>query len=226
MLKWSQHEHPAVRRLSSEGSRPRLPWAMALPAFKKDPRPILPILENLKSDGSETVRRSVANNLNDISKDSPHIVLDVIKNWKNKTKETDWVIKHGSRTLLKGGHSEVLKIFGMSTIKGLSINNLIILTPKVKIGQDLEFTFELNNSNTTDTKVRLAYGIYFQKANGNLSRKVFYISERIFSGNSKEVFRQKRSFKLITTRIFHRGRHQLAVIVNGKEQQKHDFQLI
>src|SRR5690606_608739 len=77
MLSWSKHPSAAVRRLSSEGCRPRLPWAPALPEFKKDPTPVLAILENLKCDPSEFVRRSVANNLNDIAKDHPEIALEV-----------------------------------------------------------------------------------------------------------------------------------------------------
>ena len=82
MLSWSKHPEASVRRLASEGCRPRLPWAMGLPDFKKDPGPILPILENLKNDSSEYVRRSVANNLNDIAKDHPDLALQIAKKWK------------------------------------------------------------------------------------------------------------------------------------------------
>ena len=101
MLVWSKHEHWGVRRLASEGCRPRLPWAMALPNLKKDPTPIIPILENLKNDPARFVRLSVANNLNDIAKDNPEIVIDLAKKWKGESKEVDWIIKHGCRTLLK-----------------------------------------------------------------------------------------------------------------------------
>jgi 3-methyladenine DNA glycosylase AlkC len=77
---------------------------MGLPDFKKDPAPILPILENLKADPSEYVRRSVANNLNDIAKDHPEIALQIARAWQGVSPETDWIIKHGCRTLLKRGH--------------------------------------------------------------------------------------------------------------------------
>lgn len=110
MLVWSKHEHWGVRRLSSEGCRPRLPWAMALPNLKKDPTPIIPILENLKNDPARFVRLSVANNLNDIAKDNPEIVIDLAKKWKGESKEVDWIIKHGCRTLLKQGIPEVALI--------------------------------------------------------------------------------------------------------------------
>ncbi len=109
---WSQSENEHLRRLSSEGSRPRLPWAMALPAFKADPSPILPILEALRDDGSEYVRKSVANNLNDISKDNPEIVLDICQQWRGFSPRTDWITKRGCRTLLKAGNTRALLLFG------------------------------------------------------------------------------------------------------------------
>lgn len=112
MLKWSTHKNDMVRRLASEGIRPRLPWAMALPALKKNPEPILPILENLKNDPADFVRRSVANNLNDISKDNPVFTISVLKKWHGISKETDAVIKHAGRTLLKKGNEEMLELFG------------------------------------------------------------------------------------------------------------------
>ena len=111
MLAWSKHENMWVRRLSSEGCRPRLPWHIALPKFKENPSPIIPILENLKDDPAEFVRKSVANNLNDIAKDNPAIVIDLVKKWQGKSKNTDWIIKHGCRTLLKQGNPEVMNIF-------------------------------------------------------------------------------------------------------------------
>lgn len=120
MLVWSKHEHWGVRRLSSEGCRPRLPWAMALPNLKKDPTPIIPILENLKNDPARFVRLSVANNLNDIAKDNPEIVIDLAKKWKGESKEVDWIIKHGCRTLLKQGIPEVMELFGFDSIRNFS----------------------------------------------------------------------------------------------------------
>lgn len=114
MLGWSEHSSHHVRRLASEGSRPRLPWAMALPKLKKDPSPILPILENLKVDSSEYVRRSVANNLNDISKDNPDVALSVFRDWIGHSPETNRIVKHGCRTLLKQGVPEAMELFGFS----------------------------------------------------------------------------------------------------------------
>lgn len=227
MLLWSKHEHWGVRRLASEGCRPRLPWAMALPHLKKDPTPIIPILEKLKNDPAKFVRLSVANNLNDIAKDNPEIVIDLVKRWKGKSEEIDWIIKHSCRTLLKQGNREVMELFGFGAVeKNISIENLQISTPKVKVGNSLEFSFNLLNSNTEKLKIRLEYGIYYQKANGSLTKKVHKISEREYVGSSTTQVTRKHSFRVVTTRKLHLGLHQVSVIINGKEFQKHSFELI
>ncbi|MDL2246946.1 DNA alkylation repair protein, partial [Methanobrevibacter sp. OttesenSCG-928-K11] len=157
MLIWSKHENWAVRRVSSEGCRPRLPWHMALPNLKENPSSIIPILENLKNDPSESVRKSVANNLNDIVKDNPKIVIDLVKKWKGESKNTDWIIKHGCRTLLKQGNSEVMELFGFGSIENIKIEDFHISTPKVKIGESLEFNFKLLNNIDEKSKIRLEY---------------------------------------------------------------------
>ncbi len=227
MLAWSKHEHWGVRRLASEGCRPRLPWAIALPNLKEDPAPILPILENLKNDPARFVRLSVANNLNDIAKDNPQMVIDLAKKWKGESVEVDWIIKHGCRTLLKQGSPEVMELFGFgSIVKNVSIEDFQISTPKVEVGSSLEFSFNLLNGNTEKAKIRLEYGIYYQKANGGLAKKVHKISEKEYAGNSTTQITRKHSFRVVTTRKFHLGLHQVAVIINGNEFEKHDFTLI
>ncbi len=225
MHSWSNHKHASVRRLASEGCRPRLPWAMALPFLKEDPKPILPILDNLKNDPSEYVRRSVANNLNDISKDNPAIVIGLVKKWKGKNSELDALVKHASRTLLKQGNMELMELFGFGSIQKIKIDNFKVLTSKVKVGEYLEFSFKLINKNKVDSKLRLEYGLYYQKANGSLSKKVFKISEKDYPGNSETAIHRRQSFKIITTRKFHPGLHQVSLIINGKELETHDFQL-
>lgn len=225
MTKWSLHKNHKVRRLSSEGARPKLPWGMAVPALKQNPQPILAILENLKNDPSDFVRRSVANNLNDISKDHPHIVLNIAKRWKGISKETDAIIKHGSRTLLKQGHAEILQFYGLAG-DHLLLSDFKIITPKVKIGGALEFSFSIYNKNPTEELVRLEYAIYYRKQNGQLSKKVFKISERVYQPEEKAVVIRKQKFILITTRTFYPGAHKMAVIVNGQEKVAGDFNLI
>lgn len=226
MLAWSRHEHWGVRRLASEGCRPRLPWAMALPKLKDNPAPIIPILENLKNDPSRFVRLSVANNLNDIAKDNPQTVIDLAKRWKGESKEVEWVIKHGCRTLLRQGNPEVMKLFGFDSIKGISIEKFRVLTPAVQVGDSLEFGFSLLNNNSKPTKIRLEYGVYYRKADGTLSRKVHKISEKDYAGSSLTQIVRKHSFRVVTTRRFHPGLHRVAVIINGNEFEKYDFELI
>lgn len=226
MNSWTDHPHKMVRRLATEGCRPRLPWAMAIPSLKKDPSPIIPTLERLKNDPAETVRRSVANNLNDISKDHPNMVIHLAKKWKGQTKETDWVIKHGCRTLLKQGNLEVMRLFGFGDVEKIEINKLHISTPTVNIGSHLAFTFDLKNTDSSPLKVRLEYGIYYQKANGSLARKVFKISEKYYPENSVTAIGRQQSFKIITTRKLYPGKHQLSIILNGVEGQKFDFELV
>lgn len=227
MLVWSKHEHWGVRRLASEGCRPRLPWAMALPKLKENPAPIIPILENLKSDPSIFVRLSVANNLNDIAKDNPQTVIDLAKKWKGESEEVDRVLKHGCRTLLKQGNPELLELFGFDTfVKHVRIENFQISTSEVKVGDSLEFGFNLLNGSNNKTKIRLEYGIYYRKANGTLARKVYKISEKEYAGNSTTRIIRKHSFRVVTTRKFHLGLHRVAVIINGSELEKHDFELV
>jgi 3-methyladenine DNA glycosylase AlkC len=227
MLAWSKHKHWGVRRLSSEGCRPRLPWAMALPKLKENPTPIISILENLKNDVSRFVRLSVANNLNDIAKDNPETVIDLAKKWQGESENIDWILKHGCRTLLKQGNPEVMELFGFgSEVKNIKIQDFKILIPKVKIGESLEFSFKLLNNNKNNTQIRLEYAIYYQKANGTLSKKVCKISEKEYSANSITQITRKHSFKIVTTRVLHPGLHQVSIIINGNEFEKYDFELL
>lgn len=227
MLAWSTHPHWGVRRLASEGCRPRLPWAMALPTLKKDPAPILPILENLKNDPARSVRLSVANNLNDIAKDNPDVVVGLARKWHGTSPEVDWVIKHGCRTLLKQGHTELMGLFGFDCrVENIGVEDFQLSTPRVQIGKVLEFRFNLVNRNPEKIKIRLEYAIYFQKANGTLSKKVCKISEKQYAGNSTTPVVRKHDFKIVTTRTFHPGLHQVAVIVNGNEFEKYDFEVV
>lgn len=225
MTAWSLHKNHKVRRLSSEGARPKLPWAMAVPALKKDPTPVLTILENLKNDPSEWVRRSVANNLNDISKDHPAIVLEIAKKWKGISKETDAIIKHGCRTLLKQGHAEILQHYGLDGTN-IQLTNFKILTPKVKIGDALGFSFSICNNDAAAQIVRLEYAIYYRKANGLLSKKVFKISEKMYQPGEKADIVRKQKFILITTRKFYAGAHEMSVIINGQEKITGKFLLV
>jgi 3-methyladenine DNA glycosylase AlkC len=225
MLNWSNHADEAVRRLSSEGCRPRLPWAKALLQFKKDPSAILPILENLKSDPSDFVRRSVANNLHDISKDNPEIVLNIARKWRSACPETDWIIKHGCRTLLKRGHAQILGLHGFKSGAKAQIKNLYVLN-KVRIGQSLTFRFTFINKEKASAKFRLDYVIEYLTRSGNISRKVFKLTENYFKPDNEILFERQKSFKDYTTRKHYKGRHYLRILANGTELGASEFFVI
>lgn len=137
MRKWSKHKSEHVRRLASEGCRPQLPWGQAISKFKKDPTPVLPILEQLKTDTSTYVQKSVANNLNDISKTHPDLVISIAKDWYGKNKSTNWIVKHGCRTLLKKGNRDVLAIFGYDDTTSINLQDFTLETTSISIGEDL-----------------------------------------------------------------------------------------
>lgn len=222
MYKWSADKNTNVRRFSSEGCRPRLPWAMALNEFKKDPSPILKILENLKNDESDFVRRSVANNLNDISKDNPGVVLETCENWYGQSERTDWIIKHACRTLLKSGNKRALILFGYSDPGNIHIENFNLKNDPVKIGEYLYYSFEIEVKEKIPVKVRLEYKIDYKKANGKLSGKIFKITENTFKPGTRK-FEKRHSFAEMTTRKHYPGEHRISIIVNGEKKATSSF---
>jgi 3-methyladenine DNA glycosylase AlkC len=215
MLDWTTHASPMVRRLSSEGIRPRLPWGMGVPALKRDPSPVLPILENLKNDPAETVRRSVANNLNDIAKDHPDLVLGIAQRWLGATPETDWIVRHASRGLLKKGNAQALAHFGFEKgIAGIAVSDLSA-DASVRIGGRLDFSFAVKNGGDAPADIRLEYGIDYLTSTGKISSKVFKIKEiRLPAGASEAVSKYQR-FQDFTTRKHYPGAHLLKILVNG-----------
>ena len=223
MEAWARHDNEHVRRLASEGCRPRLPWGQALPSFQKDPSPILPILEMLKADPSPYVRKSVANNLNDISKTHPDLVVSIAKDWYGKNKHTDWVVKHGCRTLLKKGNRDVLGLFGFADTGCVEVNGFSLEASSVPLGGNLTFFFEIAAKKAT--KVRLEYGIDYVKSNGRRNRKIFQISELTFKENGKKAYTKTHSFADTSTRKHYPGIHSVTLIVNGGERGTLDFEV-
>ena len=223
MYAWSKHENEHVRRLSSEGCRPALPWGQALNSFKKDPTPVLPILTQLKTDPSSYVRKSVANNLNDISKTHPDLVAKLSKDWYGKNEYTDWIVKHGCRTLLKKGNRDVLGIFGFHDVSLLDVTGFALGANSVAIGGEFSFSFDVLAKEAT--MVRLEYGIDFVKSNGKRNRKIFQISEIAFRENQKKSYEKKHSFEDLSTRKHYPGKHSITLIVNGVERGTLDFEV-
>lgn len=216
MLVWSKHKNEHVRRLASEGCRPRLPWGMSLLEFKKDPQPVLQILENLKSDTSEYVRRSVANNLNDISKDNLEIALATAERWLREDKESAALIRHALRNELKKGNPRALKLFALAQKTKASISGLRVTPQKIRIGEAVHFEFTLQTVHSE--RLRLEYWVHFVKASGGVSKKVFQIAERDFAAATKQAFKKKHRFQDFTTRKHYAGSHRIAIAVNGNKK--------
>lgn len=218
MRKWADHENHHIRRLASEGCRPRLPWAGALPIFKRDPAPILPVLEALKTDDSDYVRKSVANNINDISKDNPETALKLVKRWRGSHKHTDWIIKHACRTLLKKGDSQALFLFGFTPLK-IKSARVSANKEKTRIGDKVRFRAEISFSRTPDAPVRFEYRVEFPRPSGRTSQKIFQIGEKKIVEKPTAI-EWSHSFADLSTRKHHPGKHTVILIVNGKEADR------
>ncbi|WP_435171441.1 DNA alkylation repair protein [Paenibacillus glycanilyticus] len=221
MLTWASDPNEHVRRLASEGCRPRLPWGQALPVFKKDPSPLLPVLELLKADPSLYVRKSVANNLNDIAKDHPDVVLGIARRWQGQDPYTDWIIRHACRNLVRQAHPEALAIFGYA----MSDDSTPIVTsadlqarPSIlAIGDSCRLEYALQIQEGEPMHLRIEYGIDFVKSGGKTSRKLFLLSDKTVPGGSKLSGSRVHRFADLSTRRHYVGEHRIVLMVNGIE---------
>jgi len=220
---WTKSQNEHLRRLASEGCRPRLPWANSLVKYIKDPSIVLEILELLQNDTSLYVKKSVANNLNDISKDHPNIVINIAKKWYGQNEDKNWIIKHATRTLLKQGNLEVLQIFGYIPKQNIKIIDFN-MNSYVKIGTNIEFSFNLKSKYILG-KLRIEYSIDFVRLNNKSNNKVFFITQKEFTTNIHKI-NKKHSFKLINTRKYYNGIHNINIIINGIIVHKQKFNLI
>ncbi|MGG7620175.1 DNA alkylation repair protein [Bacillus coreaensis] len=222
MQHWALDKDEHIRRLASEGCRPRLPWAPVLPALKEDPTPILLILETLKEDPSLYVRKSVANNLNDISKDHPNLLKQIVREWRGKRPHTDWILKHASRSLLKKGDVEILQLFGYTSAANISVQNFTLSCDQLSLGETLTFSFDVINESIESQNLRIEYGIDFMKANGKQARKIFHLSQKIYPSGTTRLVRE-HVFKNLNTRKHYEGLHGLVILINGEEKAKSEF---
>ncbi|MDR3542354.1 MAG: hypothetical protein P4L69_15540 [Desulfosporosinus sp.] len=218
---WSRHQNEHVRRLASEGCRPRLPWGVSLPMFKRDPTLVIAVLEQLKADPSLYVRKSVANNLNDIAKDHPSVVFVTARRWKGVCPHTDWIIRQGCRTLIRKADPEVLELFGYATPNDVSLieacASLSVLPSMVAIGERCELKYEICIREGDPVHIRIEYGIDFVKARGHTSRKLFLLSDKTVSGGTRLTGTRTHKWSNLTTRRHYPGEHRIALLVNGRE---------
>ncbi len=223
MLKWAKNPNEHVRRLASEGSRPRLPWGIALPELIADPTHTSKILEILKDDSSEYVRRSVSNHMNDFSKEHPEFVSRRCGQWWNANPEMQKLVKHALRNLLKQGDKKALKILGFGPPK-FSAVKISLESNIVKFGSSLNFTLEISGDKSQSWMID--YAIHHQKANGKMSPKVFKWCVKEVKKNESLTISKKHKIKPITTRKYYPGEHAIEIFINGKSIGTHSFELL
>ncbi|MDH4439144.1 MAG: DNA alkylation repair protein [Rhizobium sp.] len=222
---WVTCPNHHVRRLASEGTRPRLPWAMRLPNLVRDPAPILPILEALIDDEEDYVRRSVANSLNDIAKDHPDLVADFVERHAvGASKNRLWLLKHASRTLVKKGHGKALANFGYAPLADVTAK-LSLADERIVFPGELGFTIQLTNTGKVTRTVLLDYAIHHQKKDGSLTPKVFKGKSLVLGAGESVTIAKRHALRPITTRVYHPGLHRLEIQLNGVSVASADFDL-
>lgn len=223
---WANDKNPHVRRLVSEGTRPRLPWGMRLQQFIDDPSPTLALLDKLKDDPSDYVRRSVANHLNDITKDNPERVLQTLKRWNEQpTPERAWITRHALRSMVKAGNPEALRLLGYEDAK-VHISGLSVLPAVLQLGETLMLEFVLHSDSEEPQQLVVDYVVHFVKANGRTAPKVFKLKNVTLAAGEAISLHKKQTIKPITTRTYYEGTHRVEIQVNGKIVAGGDFTLV
>jgi 3-methyladenine DNA glycosylase AlkC len=223
---WCSDPSPHVRRLVSEGSRPRLPWGMQLKGLIRDPSPTRLLLLALQDDAHEYVRRSVANHLNDIAKDHPTRVAQwLAEHLPGASAERRALLKHASRTLIKAGDAAVLAAWGLGRpLRGEA--NLAIAPRRVRLGEAVGLTVELVSTAKRGAQALvLDYAVHHVKANGGTSAKVFKGWTLELAAGERRRLAKQHSLREITTRRYHGGRHRVELLVNGQAVAESHFDL-
>ena len=225
MQEWSRDENEHVRRLASEGCRPRLPWSFRLDALIADPSPVVPILDNLKADPSLYVRKSVANHLNDITKDHPNWVMDRLASWPLENPHTAWIAKRALRTLIKQGHPRALTMIGAGELAQVRVHGMTIQPRMVKLGDSITLSFQLESTTTMPQLLVVDYTVHFVKRSGGSSPKVFKLKELTLDPGQTVTLARKQSIRDFTTRVHYPGRHVVEIMVNGEVVARDYFAL-
>jgi 3-methyladenine DNA glycosylase AlkC len=241
LANWTRDPCHHVRRLVSEGTRPKLPWAMQLPRFIEEPELVISVLDKLKFDESEYVRRSVANHLNDISKDHPQRVVDILKDWlahvqivgtERQRHNMHRLVKHAGRTLIKQGDAAMLAIIGFEPLPKEALASLSIDNQTVAMGQtmSLDLTVQLPESRASKASsagfpVLVDYCIYHLRGRGQHIKKVFKWKQLEVKQGESISLQKAHTFKPINTRRYYTGEHFVSVIINGIEQPRLSFYL-
>jgi 3-methyladenine DNA glycosylase AlkC len=212
---WATDDNVHVRRLVSEGTRPRLPWAPRLRRFQEDPRPVIELLEILRGDEEEYVRRSVANNLNDISKDHPGLAVETAARWWSDDPNTRRMVRHGLRTLVKAADPGALAVLGFGADSPVRFAAAAVEPEEVHIGDSVRITADLDNPSTGRGEALVDFVVHFIKANGTTRPKVFKGGERSVPPGGSARVSKLVSVAQRSTRTHHPGVHEVEVQVNG-----------
>ena len=227
LREWAHDESVHVRRLVSEGTRPRLPWAPRLRAFQADPRPVLELLDLLKDDPELYVRRSVANNLNDIGKDNPAVLIETCRRWaQDATAERRWLIRHALRSAVKRGEPAALEILGFGEATAASVREIRVVPAVVPIGESVTFAVELANEGSSTERLLVDLRVHFVKANGRPSPKVFKLKELELQPQASAHLAKTISLAQHTTRTHYPGQHRVEVLVNGRASATYAFDVV
>lgn len=226
MLAWTQHDDEHVRRLASEGCRPRLPWGKQLKTLRVEPAPVIAILEQLKDDSSLYVRKSVANNLNDISKDHPTLVTSLCQTWRSDaSNERQWIIKQALRSLIKAGHPSAFDVLGYSAQPQVTVLDFQLNPHSITLGQDIEMALSLRSESNQQQTIVLDYKVHHIKANGTLTSKVFKWKTLTLTPFEHYDLIKKHPIKVISTRRYYAGMHKIEIVINGRVFIQHQFEL-
>jgi 3-methyladenine DNA glycosylase AlkC len=226
LRQWAGDESVHVRRLVSEGTRPRLPWAMRLPDFQRDPAPVLALLELLKDDLELYVRRSVANNLNDIGKDHPDILTGVAAKWLVKASaERTWIVRHALRSAIKRGEAKALAVLDYAPAKQIRVDNAEIAPKHARIGSKLTLAFDVTNRAKSPSRLMVDFRIHYVKANGSTSPKTFKLAALNLAAGETARLSKSVSLKEMTTRKHYPGLHRIEALINGQAMPVGEFRL-
>lgn len=227
VLEWSRDPDWRVRRLASEGTRPRLPWGQKLKAFVADPEPVLNLLDAMHDDPQLIVRRSVANNLNDIAKDHPDRAVKVAERWFSTGHAgSKWTVKHGLRTLIKQGHPGALAVLGFSGGDGVEVAVLSLNPAAPKIGDSVELTLRMQNGETAPVNLVVDYALQRTLANGKKGEKVFKLRTLTLNPSETAEITTRLHFKQLSTRTYYPGEHAVRVLINGRVAVELEFDLL
>ncbi|MEQ1858969.1 MAG: DNA alkylation repair protein [Chthoniobacteraceae bacterium] len=226
MERWSRDDNEHVRRLASEGSRPRLPWSFKLTALIADPSPVAPILENLRADPSLYVRKSVANHLNDITKDHPAWVLDRLATWDLGHPHTAWIAKRALRTLIKMGDRRALGVIGAGERARIQLDAFSVSPRRLQLGETLTFACTITSTARRAQKLVIDYAIHYVKQSGTASAKVFKWKETTLAPGASLTLVKRQRIQDFTTRKHHAGKHAAELMVNGERIAEGAFNLV